>query len=234
MSSPIVTDPRFDPEPTYADAPPRERSGCRTCMIGCLIVAAIMLVLAVIFGIWVYRNWRDWGADLASTALAEAVDATALPAAEKQEMKVQVDRVTEAFRNERLSLQELGPLVEQIAESPVMTTLIVSVAEKQYLDGSGLNDEEKAEGRKSLARFLRGMIDEKIDEQQLDAVMVHIADRGPGGNWELRRHVNDEDLGKFLAAAKEAADKAEIPAEPETVDPSEELKKMIDAALNEP
>ena len=34
--------------------------------------------------------------------------------------------------------------------------------------------------------------------------------------------------------AKEAADKAEIPEEPEAVDPSEELKKMIDAALNEP
>ena len=227
----MVTDPRFDPQPTSTEAPPTERSGCKSCLMGCGIAAIILLVLAVIVGIWVYRNWRDWGATLASKALAEAVEATALPPAEKQEMKVQIDRLTEAFRNERLPLERLGPLIDQIVKSPVMTTLIVSAAEKQYLDKSGLNDEEKAEGRQTLRRFLRGLIDEKIKEQELDAVMVHIADRQPGGQWELRRQVSDGDLRKFLSAAKEAADKAEIPNEPETVDPSDELKKMIDEAL---
>lgn len=230
----MVTDPRFDPDPTYTEAPPRERSGCRSCMTGCLIVGAVLLVLLIIAGIWIYRNWRDWGADFASMALAQAVDATALPAGEKQEMKVQVDRVTEAFRDQRLPIEKLGTLVEQIVESPVMTTLVVSAAEKQYLDESGLSDEEKVDGRQILRRFLRGLIDEKIKEPEFDAVMAHIADRQPGGNWELREQVSDEDLRKFLAAAKEAADKAEIPDEPEAVDPSEELKKMIDAALDVP
>lgn len=230
----MVTDPRFDPEPTYTEAPPTERSGCKSCLMGCGIVAIILFVLLVIVGIWVYQNWRDWGATLASRVLAEAVDATALPPAEKQEMRVQIDRLTEAFRNKRLPLERLGPLIEQIVKSPVMTTLIVSAAEKQYLDKSGLNDEEKVEGRQTLRRFLRGLIDEKIKEEELDAVMVHIADRQPDGNWDLRRQVSDEDLRKFLAAAKAAADKAEIPDEPEAVDPSEELKRMIDAALPEP
>lgn len=234
MTYPMVTDPRFDPEPVYDDAPPRERSGCRTCMIGCLIVGAVLLVIAIILGIWISRNWRDWTATFASMALSEAVDATALPPAEKQEMKVQVDRITEAFRDKRLSLERLGPFVEEIVKSSVMTTLIVSAAEKQYLDGSGLDDDEKTAGRQTLRRFVRGIIDEKINEQQLDAAMVHIADPQPGGSWELRRHVSDEELREFLAAAKEAADKAEIPVEPETIDPSDELKKMIDAALNEP
>lgn len=230
----MVTDPRFDPQPTYAEAPPREKSGCSSCLTGCGIVALILFVLLLIgIGIvWFYG--KGWMAGFTSRAVEEGINATALPEAEKQETIAQVRRVTDAFGEGRLSWQQLGEVIGEIAQSPVMTTLIVSAAEKKYIENSGLNEEEKAAGRQTLARFARGMIDQKINEQELDAVMVHIADRQPDGSWQLRNQVGDEELKKFLAAAKEAADKAEIPDQPETVDPSEELKQIIDKALSEP
>ena len=230
----MATDPRFEPQPTYTEAPRREKSGCSSCLTGCGIVALILFVLLLIGVAIMWFYGRGWVASFASSAVEAAIEATALPEAEKQETKAQLNRVTDAFGDGRLSWGQLGELIGKIAQSPVMTTLIVSAAEKKYIDSSGLNEEEKAEGRITLARFARGVIDQKINEQEMDAVLVHIADRQPDGSWQLREHVDDEDLKKFLAAAKEAADKAEIPDQPEAVDPSEELKQIIDEALKEP
>lgn len=229
----MVSDPRFDPEPTHQEAPPREKSGCSSCLTGCGVVALIVFVLLLIGVAVVWFYGRGWFAGFASQAVEEGINATALPEAEKQETIAQVRRVTDAFGEGKLSWQQLGVVIGEIAQSPVMTTLIVSAAEKKYIDSSGLNEEEKAEGRQTLARFARGVIDQKIKEQEMDAVMVHIADRQPDGSWQLRNQVSDDELKKFLAAAKEAANKAEVPDQPETVDPSEELKQIIDKALNE-
>ena len=229
----MVTDPRFENQSTPAEAPPREKSGCSSCMTGCGVVALILVILLVIAGLlfWVYG--KGWIANAMSTGLAALIEETALPAEEKQQMKEQVNRVTDAFKGDQLSWGELGQLIQQITNSPVMSTLVVSAVEKKYLNSSGLNDEEKEAGRQTLRRFVRGVIDQKINDQQVDAAMAHVADRQADGQWKLRQQVSDEDVRKFLAAAKDAADKAEIPEEPEAIDPSDELKRIIDGALNQ-
>jgi hypothetical protein len=61
--------------------------------------------------------------------------------------------------------------------------------------------------------------------------MEHIADRQGGGGWQMRQQVSDADLRAFFEAAKSAADTAQIPAEPEDFDPSDEIKKLIDEAM---
>ena len=60
-----------------------------------------------------------------------------------------------------------------------------------------------------------------------------IADRQPNGGWKLRETLTDEQLRAFLKAAKEQADAAAIPEQPESFDPSDEVKRIIDEALNE-
>ena len=112
-----------------------------------------------------------------------------------------------------------------------MPTIIVGAIDQHYLQRSGLSAEEKAEGRLTLQRFARGAIDKKIDEQGIDAVMAHVADRQPNGEWRLRQQISDQDLRAALTEAKARADAAEIPAEPEAVDPSDELKRIIDESL---
>jgi hypothetical protein len=84
------------------------------------------------------------------------------------------------------------------------------------------------EGRITLKRFARGVVDKKIDEKGVDAVMAHVADRQDGGDWKLRQSVSDADLKAALAEAKAKADEAGVAAQPEEIDPSDELKKIID------
>ncbi len=100
----MVSDPRFDTSANPYDQasnqygePPRGRSKWYPCLIGCLGVLAIMIVLGVIAGIWVARNWRGLFATVGSQAINQGVDSSDLPPQEKVEIKAQVERVAKAF-----------------------------------------------------------------------------------------------------------------------------------------
>jgi hypothetical protein len=112
--------------------------------------------------------------------------------------------------------------------------MTVGTIDAIYLERSGLSNEEKAEGRLTLQRYVQGVVEGKIKQEDVDSVMSHVADRN-GKQWKLRQRVSDADLRAALAEAKGQVEVAEIPAEVEiTVDPSDEFKKAIDEALGEP
>jgi hypothetical protein len=192
------------------------------------------LVLFTIVAYWVSQNWRGWVSDISDSGINELIDQSELAPQEKQEIRIEVDRVIDAFRGGRVSLEQVGMILENLAESPLLTMIMVSSADAHYFDKSGLSDEEKAEGRTTLRRFLRGAIDGSIDEDSVNTAMAHVAERQSGGGWRLRDRVTDEQLRNFLTVAKEKADEANIPLEPPEFDPSEEVKRAIDEALSEP
>lgn len=231
----MTTDPRFEDSARFgAEAPVREKkSGMSTCLTGCLIALVIMLILAIIAGVVIYMNWRDWAASAASAVVKQTLTQSELPPQEIEELNVQVDRLSNAFRTGELSGEKAARVFEQLVKSPLMTTIGASVIERKYLAKSGLNAEEKAQGSITLQRFLRGVVDQKIPENGINAAMAQVADKKPDGNWELRKQLSDEELRKFFEVAKAEADKAGIPEAPQTVDPSDELKRIVDEALGE-
>jgi hypothetical protein len=235
----MSSDPQFgtyrnqtDDHSFQIEEPVRKRSWWQTCLIGCLGVLAVMLVVAVIVGIWVSRNWRGWAAEFGSQAINQGIDSSDLPPQEKVQVKEQVERVAKAFREGQISNEQASAIVKKLIESPLMPSFVVMAVERNYFDHSKLSDEEKAEGRKSLKRFARGIFDDKIKEKGIDKVLEHVADRKPGGQWQLRTTVSDDELRAALSEAKAQADAADIPAEPENIDPSDEVKRIIDEALN--
>ncbi len=229
-----TTQYRAHDEFDQTEPPVRQRNWMTGCMLGCLAVIVLLLVLGTVATVWISRNWRTWFSAGASQAVGQAIDASELPVEEKDQIKVEADRFFAAFREGRVSTEQFGELVQKFMESPLMTTLVASAAEKKYLDNSGLSDEEKADARVTLQRFLRGAIDEKIDRQSIDVALGHVADKQPDGNWRFRDKVSDEELRAFLAEAKKAADDAQIPEQPEEFDPSDEVKRIIDESMSEP
>jgi hypothetical protein len=234
----MASDPQFgaysdstDPHSFQVDQPERKRSFWQTCLIGCLVVFAVMVVLGVIAGFWVSQHWRGWVSDIGSQAINQGIDSSDLPPQEKVEVKVQVERVTKAFREGQISVEQSQAIFENLMKSPLMPTFVVMAVERHYFDRSKLSDEEKAEGRKSLKRFARGVFDGKIKDNGIDAVMAHVADRRSGDRWEFRKSVTDEELRAALSEAKAQADAANVLAEPENVDPSDEVKRIIDESL---
>jgi hypothetical protein len=211
-----------------------QRSGWQSCLTGCLIVFVVLVVIAILVAVWVARNWRNWMADFTTAGIRHAIASSQLPAQEQQEIMIQVDRVAKAFREKTISNERLVVLAQRFAESPLMSLIVASTLEEQYFAKSGLSAEEKADGSRTLHRFVRGALDEKIDEPGIDAAMAHVADRDAGGNWQLRQTLTDDQLRAFLAEAKKQADAAEIPEQPVSIDPSDEFKKIVDEAMNAP
>ena len=218
---------RFEIEDNYE---PRRSSG-GGCLKGCLIVGVIMLILGVIAIFWVMSRWKGWVANIGSEAIGGMIDESDWPDQEKVEVKEQVQRVADAFREGDISGDQLGVIIEEILESPLMTTMVVAAVEKKYVAGSGLTDEEKETGRADMRRFVRGMLNKDITEDDLDEAMSHIADKGADGEWKMKESVTDDELRKLFQLVKEKADAAEVPAEVEEIDPSDEMRRIIDKAL---
>jgi hypothetical protein len=220
-----------DPNTFQVEEPERKRSWWRTCLLGCLGVLAVLLLLGVIGGFWISRHWRGWVADFGSQAIDQELDKSDLPPQEKVEVKVQVERVAKAIREDQISMGQAQAIVDKLMKSPLMPSIVVMAVERQYFDQSKLSADEKAAGRLSLKRFARGVVDHKIDDKGIDAVMAHVADRKGNGQWELRPTVSDEELRAALSQAKTQADAADIPEAPEKIDPSDEVKRIIDESL---
>jgi hypothetical protein len=239
-----VDDPRFKGQREYApaqpaswlpDAPVKRRSWLATCFVGCLISLVVLLAVVALGVWWVSQNWRDWASSLGSEALKEGINATELPPEEKDEIGIQIDRLADELREGRLSGQQMQSILEQVMDSPLMTTIVASAIESKYIADSGLTDDEKNEGRQTIRRFMRGAIDNKIKEPGIDAAMKHVAQRdGTNDPWELRDSVTDEQLRAFFTEARSQADQAEIPPEAEDIDPSDEFKRIIDDAIEAP
>lgn len=215
---------------TYSEAP-KKKSGLSGCLMGCLIAFGVLVLLAVLVGWWASRNWRGFVSGIAAEGINDLVDQSNLPAAEREELKAQAKRVTDGIADGSISTQQMERILTGVFESPLVPMFLVKAVEVKYLDGSGLSEDEKAAGSVTLERYARGVVDKKIDQESIDKVLVYIADKDANGQWQLRESVSDEDLRKFLAEAKQEADAAEIPEEVEPIDPSEELKKVIDAVI---
>jgi hypothetical protein len=224
----MATDARFDVDGTrYAE--PKKRSFWQSCLIGCLVVFAILLVILILAGVWVSQHWRGWVSDFGSLAMKQMIADAELTPDQKQAISIQIDRVADGFKNGQLSLEQIA---DRILKSPLMDSILATAADKKYITGSRLSDQEKAEGRTSVRRFARGVIDHKITQAEAEATLDHICNRH-GNNIQLKPFVTDDELRAFLKQAKEQSDKAGIPEQPETIDAAAEFKKIVDEAMNE-
>jgi nitrogen fixation/metabolism regulation signal transduction histidine kinase len=212
------------------NAPEKRRSWLTGCLIGCLAIVVVMVLLGIIAGIWISRNAKGWIANSLSTVVKQSIAETDLPAEEKEQINAQIDRGAKAFADGEISGEQAALLMEKLIQSPLLTAIVASAAEKKYVDPSGLSEEEKTAANVTLQRFARGVIDQKINPQTYETVMKSIATK-QGDEWELKETVSDDELRKFLEAAKTAADDAKVEEQPPQVDPSDEVKRLIDEAL---
>ena len=240
MSSAPYQQPGYSPPPNPYQAgmspekpSPSGNEGCgwTTCLLGCLGITVI-LGLAFCGGAWyVYNNAGKWGADIARNMIVSVVNESELTPEDKQGVIAQVDRVTDAYKQGKITMQEVGQVMESLAKSPLMPMIMVYAVEEQYIKNSGLSDEEKAEAHITLQRLMRGAFDKKISEQELDAILDDVSYKGPNNQREIKQNLTDAEVRAFLAKAKKLADEKEIPEDEIKLDIVGEIKKAVDEGL---
>jgi len=212
---------------------PEQKSGCGCYVVGCLVVSLVLLVAACGIGYYVYQNAKIWTANFVDQLVTDVIDESDLPEDQKQGMKQQVGRVTQGIRDGEVGFEQMGEIAQKIAESPAITAIPVVVARHQYINPSGLSDEEKEDANQQLERVARGLFEKTLSDKDFDEIAATIADRGPNNQWEFKQNLTDDEVRVFVEKCREKADEAGIPDERYEVDLADELRRSIDEVLGE-
>jgi hypothetical protein len=252
MSYPQSTGSPFDPQPPKAssqptpygayaspgfpnDPPkPASKNGCLWALLfgGLGGIVAVALCCGI-GGYYFVKNAKSMAVDFGRSVAVKMIEDSELSEEDQQEVIAQVDRVVAAYKAGEIDEKDLERILTEIQNSPLIPLAVVYGVEKQYLDKSGLTDEEKADARKQLQRLVRGVMEKKIAESQADALMAPLQQTGPNGEKQMKPVLTDEEIKTFVAGAKKLADDAEIPDEDFRVDIGEEVKRIVDVGLGE-
>ncbi|MEE3373338.1 MAG: hypothetical protein VX346_28640 [Planctomycetota bacterium] len=218
------------PSPTAAT--PKKSKGCRNLMIGCGCLTAVSLLLALAGTFWVARNWRFLAAQTGSLVIKSTIRELQIPSAQRQRINQRLDQLAQQYTDGDLSEEQLGRILQNITTGPLLPAGSALVVERQYLDNSGLDTTEKEAARRAIQRFAHGSLNESIPSDTVGDVLDTISDSGgPEGQRTFRQSLSDDELRDFIAAAIEAADDAEVPAEVPDINFADEFDKAVDEAL---
>lgn len=214
-----------------------------TLVLGCLIVVGVVFVLLVGAGWFVWANARSWTAAGMESVMLQITRESDLDDAERAEVESELRRLTQAFRRGDVTFEELGQVVKAVSESPLIPAAVLYGARTQYLEPSGLSDEEKAAGGLALSRLARGVQEGSIQPDRLSKVFGPISTTSGSGrgvhvnspNFQLHlrapEDVTDDELREVIELAGKQADEAGVPDEPYTIDASDEIADAIDQAI---
>lgn len=225
------SDRAFPAEPAFGPPAPPQRNWLPCCLVGCLVIGVLGLLSCGGIAWYLAKNVKSIASDVARQAIVSTIERSELDPAEKQAVIAEVDRVVDQYRSGKITLEDLGRILDELAKSPVMQNIMIYAIEKQYVDPSGLPDEEKQAARLTLQRILRGIHEKKIEEGDLDAALDHLSAKTHDGQRQMKDRVTDEELRKFLAECRRVADRAGVPVEPFEIKISEEFRKAVERAM---
>lgn len=220
-------------------------------LVGCGVVLVVLGIIAAIGVVWVVNSWRGWTASGITEMSREILQQSQIDQAEQQEMMTHVEDLMTRFENGDITLGQLGEVADRLTQSPLMAAALLAFADSEYISGSDLSDDEKAQARLTLARYTQGIKNDAIDQESLQRVLEPVSTATPddndfilsinfdaNGNSNERAlrssdEVSGEDLREMLTRAKTYADEAGVDGSPEPLDPSDELAIVIAQALGE-
>ena len=215
-------------------------------LMGCGIALAVTLLLLIATIVIVRMNWRSWSAKGMDTAFTKMIAEMPLDEAQRTRTQAVADDFIERFRDGDIGVREMGRVVQELTESPVLPAGIAMSVGRSYLVTSGLDQTEQAEANVQLRRIANGLVDKSIDPAELRTVFEPLrADPGEpdsiqfnlnGQNLRIKSpsSATDEDLRALIERSREVADRHGVPPDAPEVDFATELDRAIRRALGEP
>lgn len=226
-------------------APSKNRDG--NILVGCLVALGIAVILIIISTIFVMNSWRGWVSGGLKQGITSVLDNTDIAQVEKDEINAHINTLMTRFENKEVSLEDIGKVTVSIAQGPLLPAGIVAGSYEGYFADSELDDEVKADAKIQLARVAHGIYTETIEmdslEDILEPLQAPVVSGGTGAihiqtddfqiNLKDPESVSVEDLTELIANARQAADEAEVPETPPSIDLSDEVAIAIADALDE-
>lgn len=221
--------------PGYPDPNPPQPASNNGCLWGCLvagIVGLILLIVTCVGGVY-YVTYQAKNLVVSGVrfAVVSGINGSDLTAEDKQQVITEVDRLVDAYKQGKIDEKDVENILKELEKSPLIPLFVCYGIEQQYLDKSGLTDDEKSDARKQLQRLVRGGMDEKISQSDIETLLKPLQQPGPNGQQQLKPTLTDAEIKTFIAGAKKLGDDAEIPDEEFKVDIGDEVKRIVDRGL---
>lgn len=212
-------------------------------LLGCGIALAVVVAILIGVGVYIAMNARSWTASAMDQGFSQLIADAPIDDREKLETQAVWDEFVARFRDKKVSFAQLGEVFTQVAQSPVLPAGIAMGVGESYFGKSSLTDEQKADGKKQVARIAEGIASEQIDPSVLREVLaplragptekdvVQFELKGTQMRVKVPKNVTDDELLAFIESARKVADENSLPEEPAPFDLSSELQKAIDTAL---
>lgn len=201
---------------------------------GCLIALAVVLVLLIGGGIVIAMKAKSWMASGIEAGVSALIEDSDLPRTEKDAIRVRITHLMGEWRDGRITLEQVGHVMEEIEGHPMLAASGALVADEKYLTVATLPEEEKAAARRSLQRFQRGVMEGNIPPEAGENVMMGAFVTNAQGEREIKATLTDEELRALVAKAKGHADAANVPDEAYRIDYGAEIDKAIATGLAKP
>lgn len=221
------------PNPSNPSPEKKGLSGCAIAGIGCGVLLLLGVIIAGAGAWYVASNFRSLASGATTTVLKESIKELRLPADQQARIEQRIDELGSLYEQGTIDLEDFVPIMEKITQGPLLTAGAALMVERKYLDRSNLADEQKAQVRQAVQRFMRGSMDKAIPEATRDQVMQIVTTPGSGPQRELKDTLSDAELLQFAEAAAEAADAASVPEKVEEVNLADAFDEAVDAALQD-
>jgi hypothetical protein len=207
------------------------RGSARAWIIGCLSAFGVFLILVVVAVILIVRSAKSIAASAVQGVMTAQVNASQLPADQKQRINVQLERLSTAFKDGRNTMDDLGRVAKEMSEGPLMPIAMIAFVREKYIKPSALSAEEKAGAERDFQRFMRGLYEKKIPSTATGDLMKLLMVQDAQGRQRLKETLTPAELAAVIAFVKGKADAAGVPDEPFEVDIAGEITKAVDKVL---
>lgn len=229
-------------DPSLDEFRPKKNNTGKYILVGCLSIVIAGMLLAGIGGIVAWQNWRGWTASLTTNSLDGALQEIHLPNEEHDAIMQRARILADEFVNKNITMAEFQELVEALTESEFMPMLIAKAMYGGYIEPSTLSDEDKARGQLAFGRLARGVVDEKLVDDDFEHVVAPLGKSGQyrvtvdgesktGFSMRSPQQVTNEDLLLVIERAEKLAEEKELSPEPLNVDIVEELDRIVEQTL---
>jgi hypothetical protein len=217
------------------------KSGGMSCLKLAGVGCAVVLLIALGAGIWVALSWKGWAVDAAMFGIEHGMDMN-ISEEEQTQIRTRLEGLAEDFKSGELSGEELGRIVEALADGPIFPMAVASAYEKHHiLNKADLNQEEKDECVHQLHRLIRALSEESIHANEVEMLMdpvmstttVTTDGTTTSSNKTLKKHTTREEVLEATANIKARCDELGVSNDPYPFNFANELDKALDKALGE-
>lgn len=201
---------------------------------GCLIAILVSLALVIAVGVWIALSVKGWVAAGMRSVATAIVSESQLPLEQKNAITARIDQVAADWKAGKVTTEQLGHILEEITQGPVMALGMVGLADEMYITPAAIPDAEKDAGRRSLQRFARGVVEGKIPAAAAEELLNIVSYMPSPNNRQMKKTLTAAELQQLLTSAKAHADKADVPDEPYTVNYADEIDRAVQRGMEKP